>query len=207
MGQNSSINSGSTSPGNNLLVCNGVAPPSFQNLGVGGMRKLATYTANNTSLNIDMTSVLDSSLYVAYVIEAFNVSLATNTALLRMTVSQNNGGAWGSANYLSTTSFYQLTSAPASNVGSGSTTLGMTILTATDSSGIASFRTYVQPNSAGYLTMSSKAIFKSSALTAYATLLTCGTYNPTGAIPNALRLQSSSGNINTGTFVLYGVTL
>ena len=93
MAQNTSINSGSGTAGQ-LLTSNGNAAPSFQSINVGGWVKLGTYTATTTS--VDMTSVMDSSIYQSYkmIVSSLQVASAANIGLY---FSTDNGGTWDSS--------------------------------------------------------------------------------------------------------------
>jgi hypothetical protein len=166
--------------------------------------KIQSQTASN-SATIDFTSVITSN-FQTYMVRFLNVVPITISVQMQILFSTNNGGAWlGSAYLWSTfTTLSNATNVVNDSAADSSCTL-VTGLVNTASVGISGTMMLFDMNNG---TLVPKFYFDAATVNATpnAALIWGGGMNSGTTAITAIRFQMSSGNISSGTFVLYGVT-
>lgn len=189
-----------------VLTSAGSGLPSWTTPSVAALTLLSTVTASNSS-TVDIESTF-SSTYDKYVIEATNITLATNGQELygRMKV----GGSYATSNYLwrldrSLSSGSDSAFAQRTTTSSGDGTIFDVCSAISNSAGMSADFTMHISNPAG--TTNQKMVYwegvsntGSAASNATGQALNTATTALTG-----IRFLASSGNILTGTFRLYGI--
>jgi len=168
----------------------------------GGMVLLATATASNVT-SVDFTSGIDST-YDVYEVHLLNVKPSTDSTYLYLRTSSNGGSVYdaGTTDY-GNASQYFTTSWSGSSGNAAQLPLSYSIGNAANENGFSGTVRLLNPSAAkygeflwtgGYTNISSALTF----VVGYGT-------RRSAAIVNALRFFFSSGNINSGTFKLYGL--
>lgn len=172
----------------------------------GGFVLLEEHTASS-SATLDFTTAFTSA-YDDYEIRLVNLTPATNSVTLQMLVSTNGGSTWLNTNYLSQA--WGQDSGNSTGGAGASSTSQFTIgdATAISNTSTGSFIGVIQATN--FLVTSSHFSFQGDL---YCNLYTDGkqrrqwfggTLNSASAV-NAIRFQSSSGNIASGTIRVYGL--
>ncbi len=172
--------------------------PTFQASPTSSVVLLYTATASNVA-SVTFGSTYITSTYSNYMLVYSNVQPVTNNVQIFMQVSTNNGGVWITTNYQSGNDSidynsstwgntnYTTTLAVNGNCGNTNTMCGQVLLQNVT-------------NGSAFQCQGTGTTIASSTLSY---LLTFGTNTATNV--NAIKLYMSSGNINTGTFSLYGI--
>jgi hypothetical protein len=160
----------------------------------GSLILIQTQTAS-ASANISFTTGI-SSTYDNYILIVSNYVPATTLTDLRMTVSTNGGSSYLAAGYTSGNNVFLYNSATPSNVNASTYYY---ILNANSTSSIGSSYIYLFGGTNGF----NQNILTYGNRNATTTVL--GTGNIAQTAINAIRFASSSGNITSGIFSLYGV--
>ena len=195
--------------GGTTLIDNGALDSA---VATGDMVLLSTQTASS-SASISFTSDIDST-YDSYIFKFYNIHPATNSTDFDFQVSTNGGSSYG-VNITST--WFQAAH------NESDTTAAVSYETAEDLAQSTSFQTLNQDMNAdndasnsGYM-----QIFKPSSTTLVKHFIACnqcmqstpysvnsfcaGYINSTSAV-NAVQFKMSSGNIDSGTIKMYGVS-
>lgn len=158
----------------------------------GGWSRLQTKTASS-SATLDFTSI---PIYPVYAVVFNNIRPATNAQDLELLASSDNGSTYASTGYTSGINFNAFNSILATNATS--TTYG--IMARSQSNGVGLYGTvFLTPGNGGW--WGQMSFFNT---TAAATTLGF-VLGSAGIVFNALRFQFASGNITSGSVVLYGL--
>lgn len=181
-----------------VLTSNGAGvAPTFQAAPTNlGWIKLSTKTASS-SASIQFTSLI-SATYQTYVV-VYNSVIDSAGGDLHMLISSNNGSTWVTTNYLSGLYYVLYNSPTITNTNATAFFLINTGLISYAGSGtiwLYNFGLSAQPQIVA-------DSFSNSVATSY--LVKTWGNNTTTANYNAIEFTSSSGNITSGTFTLYGV--
>lgn len=179
-----------------VLTSNGAsALPTFQAAASGGaLVKISTLTASNQA-SVSFTSAI-SGTYTTYLLSYNNVQPITTNALFQMLVSSNNGSSYIATNYQSGIQNWIWNNTTDGNINSTTyIPVNNGITNSTTTSGQIWFTT-----AAAFTAWGSSTIVAGGNL--YSVLL--GAYNTSTSV-NAIQFSFASGNINTGTFTLYGL--
>jgi hypothetical protein len=205
MGVANSINSGTGTSGYVLQSQGASSPPQFvNNDSVGGLALLSTQTANNSATSVAFQSVI-SSTYNSYCVIAYNITVATSAANLLLEYSIDNS-TWDttSGHYAWVATAATVTSSPSFASTGASSATAITIMaslnTATNASFVLELAAPATPLVDCYFTTMYE---NSSSAIKYA--FGGGNYTPSSAV-EAIRFITSSGNIVTGIFKMYGYT-
>ena len=185
----------------NILTSNGTNFVSSSASSVGSsLTLLQTQTASN-SASIVFTSKI-SATYLNYLLVWSNVVPVTSGANLSMQLSTDNGGTYLSTNYQSgtTTNTYNSTTL-ANNNSTNSITLSNSMGSTTNFGCSGNLIMYPSQTAIGFMmtgqcTSLSNNTLQNNVLFAFNSSTTV----------NAFKIDMSSGNINTGTFSLYGIS-
>jgi len=183
-----------------LLTSNGNAAPTFQSVDAGGWVKLGTYTAASTS--VDMTSVMDSSLYQSYkmIISSLQVSSSANLGLY---FSTDNGATWDTSSVYADASRQYPLEASATGVAVAASGLGyFHILSNLAASSKSYILMNIHPIDSKGAYMNGYGVFKYNTDSKYAYIRYAGRWVTT---TTANAIQLFSGSDISGTVVeLYG---
>lgn len=183
----------------NVLTSNGTnwvsSTPS------GQLVLISSQTASN-SASIIFTSGISG--YDLYYLSFYDVTLATNAQSLLLQYSTDSGSTYISTNYSAQATFSSGTGGASGNV---STPAGALLVLSNDNTlpsyPIVGYATLYGLLSTSYQKMT---ISLCNSLAAGAVIQeTICTNNSSTSVVNALKILSSSGNISTGKFKLYGI--
>jgi len=204
----------SVSPGtaNYVLVSNGAAAlPSFQDVSAnaGSLVKISSQTASNSS-TIDFTGL--SSTYPLYIVELINIVPSTDDVTLNCRI-----GTGGTPTYPSTNEYNYINAAvhtASTEVNAGASAAAQMLITPTGSAttnlgsstgeNLSGFVRINNPSQSSYYHTLDWIWGSYSSGAVAASGLGSGVYLATTAV-TAIRFLMSSGNIASGTFILYGV--
>jgi hypothetical protein len=143
---------------------------------------------------------LSLTSYTDYVLVLRSVQPATNTANLRMLISQDNGSSYVVSGYTSGVNYTAYNSATITNVNStADTRLSGPLSNAGQYNG---WFMLTPTNVGNNMSLSGTATWNDTTLATTA-MGSAGGFSPTGV--NAIKFQMSSGNIAAGQFTLYGL--
>jgi len=163
--------------------------------------KLATITASN-SASISFTSLINSN-FSTYLIKGITIVPGTNVTNLNMVFSTNNGSSYLSSNYK-----YAYILGAASNGLGGSDSTSSILVNDTTSNSASSYMNF----DCFLFDMNSSSVCPKSMCQGTNLASTTGEWtfisgmNTTTTPVNAVQMSMSSGNIASGTFILYGVS-
>ena len=199
-----------------INVCNDRSMASITSLpsGVSGSSLvLISEQTASSSANISFTSGIDST-YKEYIIKFIDVHPATDGATLELEASTNGGSSYG---VTKTTTYFTAYHAEDGSSAALTYYTSQDLAQSTSSQNI----THYQGNDNDQSGSGTLQIFDPSSTTFIKHFMTshsestlhdynvsnyvAGYFNTTSAI-NAIRFSMSSGNIDSGTFKLYGVT-
>jgi len=189
--------------GNVLTLAAGV--PSWAAAGGGGAWELISTATASTSATISFTNL--SSSYFMYLVQCDNVQGDTNFARLRMRTSTNNGSSYdsGSSDYA-----YRIMSPTSSSVGVTSSTGDNEIILSRDQGGNAANEKYslsiyiMNPSSTEYTRIYGFGNMQDDSTDFFQQWF--GGVRLSAADVDAIQFYYNSGNIETGTFKLYGLS-
>lgn len=196
---------------NQVLTSNGAASlPTWQTpaSGAGNWIKISSATANN-SVAITFTGL--SSTYGTYVVTISNLAPITDATTLWMRTSSNNGVSYdaGASDYDWFVDSSELDTTPTSALTADDADSQIEI-TGTDTMGNSTnengaFTIWISdPSAAQYCRIYGQGEFTNSAPTG-TNVTFCGSRKAAADV-DAIQFLMSSGNINTGEFILYGLT-
>lgn len=196
----------SISPGTNgqILTSGGAsANPAYAALSGGTMVALSTQTATS-SASIAFTSLITST-YNTYKVIYYNVYPATDNTTLNLDLSTDNGGSYLNASFLAGTLSNPYNSTTFTNTNS-TTTIPVAALQSnvTTNSPICGYMDLFNfPSVSTYpVIVANSGFFISGATFNENAMVGTNTANMT---ITAIKFSFSSGNIASGTFVLYGI--
>jgi hypothetical protein len=163
-----------------------------------GMTWLATQAAS-ASAALAFTSVVSAS-YDAYEIVMEDLVLATNTAVLYIQVSTDNGASWKTTGYVNNTVYFG-SGGPGYIANTGGLEIGVSVYAQT----LPYHGRYTLSNanlSSDYVRLYGQTTCDSGGTPV--AVLANGRYNTTGAC-NAFRLTASAGSLTSGTVRVYGL--
>jgi len=201
-----------TSPGTagQVLTSNGnAASPTYQNVGAGtGAWVLISTQDAASSATVDFANLLTNT-YRYYKIVAFNVVPATNGVDFYMRFGTGATPTWVSANYQWSGVVGNSAGNPATSGSASDAQMILNNTVSTLSNTAAKGCNFVvdifDPSNASYAKNAS-CMFDgwTSGTTGNNIVVSAGSYNVTGAI-SSVRFLTSSGNISTGKFQLWGL--
>lgn len=167
--------------------------------------KLASTTASS-SASVSFTSQITSS-FSTYVVKIRAAVPATNATQLLMTFSTNNGSSYLSSNYKYGYSTAGWLDANWNGNDSASSIILHVSNQSNSSSSFLNVNMFLYNlNSGTYSpTCNLQSVCMPSSATTDVQFLTNGGMNTTTTAVNAIKFAYSSGNIASGTFILYGV--
>lgn len=169
---------------------------------IGDWIRLSTATAS-ASATVDFASLITST-YDLYVIELQNVKPATNTSVLYLRTSTNNGVSYdaGATDYNYSQIF--TTGGTVSGNTASNAQIPLTGNISSTREGYSGFVYITRPSVAQYCQIRCEGTYIDSTATASQVHLTNGT-RATAADVDAIRFLMSAGNIASGVINLYGV--
>jgi len=194
------------SSGNVLTSGGSGAAPSWTTPAGGSWTFLSTVTASN-SATVDIETTFDST-YETYAIVASSVRPVTNAVSLR--AIQKQSGAYVEDNYQYHLSICNATSSSYAGAANGNTTSHLVANSLRDASGDtqggASFVMYIPnpSNTTLQKTIFATGVANTASIGSAQMTLVGSNFGSTAAI-TGIRFFMSSGNINSGTFRLYGI--
>lgn len=163
---------------------------------------ISTQNATN-SASINFTSAISAS-YSTYVLFYYNVYPVTDNVNLSLALSNDNGGTWIAADYLSGVNYYAYTATAFTNANATTfIPLGQGLSNSTSNVSSCGYIYFYNMNQAIIPTVQSQNLGFVSGGTLN-NFISGGTNTVSNTI-NAFQLLMSSGNISTGTFTLYGM--
>lgn len=183
----------------NVLTSNGTDWASTASTASGSMVLLTTLTASN-SASVAFTSTYLTSTYLTYVIIAQNISPVSNAVQLQMTISDDNGSTYKSANYQGGVQAFDYNSATPANTNS--TSLIPLVLSVNNGAG-AGWNGNMTIYNVGQT-----GRFSMAGLSSNSGGYQCGIImgmNTGQIVVNNIRFKFGTGNISSGTFSLYGI--
>jgi hypothetical protein len=200
------IGAGGVGTSGQVLTSNGVtSPPTWQTAAAGGAMVLLHTASASSSASIAFSSTYITGTYKNYVLTWNNVTAATTSTTLELTISSNNGSSYITSGYTAV-DFY-------GNSTTGA--FGEAATTYIPMSGASVFSTSNQGSGMIWLWNLNTATFpmwngyygfpqsNNSSNPSYG--LTYG-YYATDITVNNIKIAFSSGNISAGTFSLYGIS-
>jgi len=203
VGVANSINSG-TGTQNYVLQSQGTSsPPQFvNNASIGGLALLSTQTANNSAASVAFQSVI-SGTYNSYCVIAYNITVATSTANLLLEYSTDNVN-WDttSGHYAWVATAATVTGSPSFASTGASSATAITMMASLNTSTNASFVLELVAPATSLVDCYFTTMYENSS-SAITYAFGAGNYTPSSAV-QAIRFITSSGNIVTGVFKMYG---
>jgi hypothetical protein len=168
---------------------------------------LATYTANNTSPNVDIITGIDNT-YQMYKIIGTGITVSVNGCNFWGRVSEDGGATFKASAYRWHWRRYDTGNDAAVSIhDTNSAELAMGSAVSSDADAILNFEmVLLNPGS----TVCKKILYselvqKISGTSEWGNIKTHGVFNTDNGAVNAIRFLVDSGNLVTGTFKLYGI--